>query len=116
MNGTTEQRMTNIKIDGNNLYREESFTDLSFVTVRRLSPVKPDGSPDEARDPIFTAMTQLMSPNGPLPVTCFIEEAKTLVEAMEKLPDAIERTVRNMIAEAREMQRQEASKIVIPGR
>ena len=116
MNRSAEQRMTNIKIDQNNLYREESFTDLTFVTIRRLSPVKPDGSPDEAREPIFTAMTQLMSPNGPLPVSCLIEGAKTLMEAMEKLPEAIEQTVQKMIAEAREMQRQEASKIVIPGR
>ncbi len=107
--------MTDIKINVDNLYREEAFTDLTFATIRRLSPVKLDGSPDESREPIFTGMTQLMSPNGPIPVQCLIEGAKTLSEAAEKLPAAIEKTVQAMIAEAEEMRREEASKIVIPG-
>jgi len=36
-------------------------------------------------------MTQLMSPNGPIPVQCLIEGAKTLQEAADKLPAAIEK-------------------------
>lgn len=112
-NGTT--KVTDVKIDPQNLYKEEAFTDLTFATIRRLSPVKLDGSPDDSREPIFTGMTQLMSPNGPIPVQCLIEGAKTLAEAAEKLPAAIEKTVQAMIAEAEEMRRQEASKIVIPG-
>ena len=36
-------------------------------------------------------MAQLMSPNGPIPVQCVIEGAKTLSEAADKLPDAIEK-------------------------
>ncbi|MBN1470266.1 MAG: hypothetical protein JW925_00670 [Syntrophaceae bacterium] len=111
--GTT--KMTDIKIDTNNLYKEEAFTDLTFATIRRLSPVKLDGSPDDSREAIFTGMTQLMSPNGPVPVQCLIEGAKTLSDAAEKLPAAIEKTIQAMIAEAKEMERQEASKIVIPG-
>jgi hypothetical protein len=112
-NGTT--KVTDIKIDPQNLYKEEAFTDLTFATIRRLSPVKLDGSPDDSREPIFTGMTQLMSPNGPIPVQCLIEGAKTLAEAAEKLPAAIEKTVQAMIAEAEEMRRQEASKIIVPG-
>lgn len=112
-NGST--KVTDVKIDPQNLYKEEAFTDLTFATIRRLSPVKLDGSPDESREPIFTGMTQLMSPNGPIPVQCLIEGAKTLEEAAAKLPEAIEKTVQAMIAEAEEMRRQEASKIVIPG-
>ena len=108
-------KVTDIKIDPKNLYKEEAFTDLTFATIRRLSPVNIDGSPDESREPIFTGMTQLMSPNGPIPVQCLIEGAKTLSEAADKLPEAIEKTVQAMIAEAEEMRRQEASKIVIPG-
>ena len=113
---TTETKMTDIKIDVHNLYREETFTDLTYVTIRRLTPIKPDGSMDENREPLFTGMTQLMSPNGPVPVQCIIEGAKTLTEAAESLPAAIEKEVRQMIADAREMEREEASKIVIPGR
>ena len=107
-------KVTNIKIDPQNLYKEEAFTDLTFATIRRLTPVNIDGSPDESRETLFTGMTQLMSPNGPIPVQCLIEGAKTLGEAAEKLPEAIEKTVQAMIAEAKEMERQEASKIIVP--
>ena len=113
---TTAPKMTNISIDPNNLYREEAFTDLTYVTIRRLTPVKADGSVDESREAIYTGMTQLMSPNGPIPVQCLIEGAKTLSEAAVKLPDAIEKTVQEMIAEAQKMEREEASRIVVPGR
>lgn len=61
-------------------------------------------------------MAQLMSPNGPIPVQCVIEGAKTLSEAAAQLPDAIETAVKAMIAEARERQDQESSRIVLPGR
>ena len=117
MSTAGEPRITSIKINVDNLYREESFTDLTYATIRRLTPVKADGtSVDETRDALFTGMTQLMSPNGPVPVQCVIEGAKTLAEAAAKLPDAVEKAVREMIAEAREMERQEASRIVVPGR
>jgi hypothetical protein len=109
-------RMTNIKMNPDNLYREETFTDLTYASIRRLTPVNIDGSVDESRDTIFTGMAQLMSPRGPIPVQCLIEGAKTLSEATEKLPDAVEKTVRAMIAEAEEMQRKEESRIVMPGR
>ncbi len=115
MNNAGTSKITDIKVDPNNLYKEEAFTDLTFATIRRLTPVKIDGSIDESRAPIFTGMTQLMSPNGPIPVQCLIEGAKTLSEAADKLPEAIEKTVQAMVAEAEEMRRQEASKIVIPG-
>lgn len=109
-------RMTNIKMNPDNLFREETFTDLTYASIRRLTPVNIDGSVDESREIIFTGMAQLMSPNGPIPVQCLIEGAKSLSEATEKLPDAIEKTVRAMIAEAEEMQRKEESRIVMPGR
>jgi hypothetical protein len=111
-----ESKITDIKINTDNLYKEESFTDLTFVTIRRLTPIKVDGSVDESREAIFTGVTQLMSPNGAIPVQCVIEGAKNLSEAAAKLPAAIEKTVQEMIAEAKEMQRQEASRIVVPGR
>lgn len=116
MNTTAESRMTNIAINPDNLYREESFTDLTYATIRRLTPVKADGSADEGREALFTGMTQLMSPNGPIPVQCLIEGAKTLSEAAAKLPAAVEKAVQEMIAEARAAEREEASRIVVPGR
>jgi len=116
MSADNQARITDIKINPDNLYREESFTDLTFVTIRRLTPINMDGSIDESREDIFTAMTQLMSPNGPIPVQCLIEDAKNLAEAVSLLPAAIEKTVQEMIAEAREMQIKESSRIVVPGR
>lgn len=109
-------KITDIKIDLNNLYKEESFTDLKLATIRRLTPINIDGTTDEKREAIFTGVTQLMSPNGPVPVQCIIEGAKNLSEAASKLPEAIEKTVQAMIAEAKEMQRQESSKLIVPGR
>ena len=108
-------RIAEIKIDPNNLYKEEAFTDLTFATIRQLTPVKIDGSVDESREAIFTGMTQLMSPNGPIPVQCLIEGVKNLSEAVAKLPEAIEKSVQAMIAEAQEMERKESSRIVMPG-
>ena len=115
MNTPDESRITNVKINTDNLYKEEAFTDLTYVTIRRLTPIKIDGSIDESREAIFTGMTQLISPNGQIPVSCVLEGAKNLSEAAAKLPEAIEKAVQDMIAEAKEMQRQEASRIVIPG-
>lgn len=108
-------KITEIKINKDNLYKEETFTDLTFATIRCLTPVRIDGSVDETRERIFTGMTQLMTPNGTIPVQCIIEGAKTLNEAADKLPAAIDKTVQTMIAEAKELQRQEESRIVIPG-
>jgi hypothetical protein len=116
MSIANESKITDIKINPHNLYKEESFTDLTFATIRRLTPIKIDGSIDESREAIFTGMTQLMSPNGPIPVQCILEGAKNLSEAAAKLPEAIEKAVQAMIAEAQEMQRQESSRIVVPGR
>ena len=110
----SETKITSIKIDANNLYKEESFSDMTYVSIRRLTPVKLDGSADTNRETIYTGMAQLMSPNGPVPVHCMIEGAKTLEEAVAKLPEAIEKTVQEMIAEAREMERQESSKLIVP--
>ena len=110
----SEPKITNIKIDVDNLYKEESFSDLTYVSIRRLTPVKPDGSVDAGRETLYTGMAQLMSPNGPVPVHCMIEGARSLEEAIAKLPETIENTVQAMIEEAREMERKESSKLIVP--
>jgi hypothetical protein len=104
-----------IEVDTTNLYREEIFTDLKVATIRRLTPTLPDGSDDPARPVIFVGQTTLMSQAGPVPVQCPIE-ATSLDAAMNGFPVAVNQAVERMIEEAREMQRQEASRIVVPGR
>ncbi len=108
-------KITEVKVNKENLYKEEAFTDLTYATIRCLTPVKIDGSIDGSREPVFTGLTQLMTAKGPIPVQCVIEGAKTLSEAVDKLPAAIEKAVQAMIAEAKEIQRQEASRIIVPG-
>ena len=103
-----------IKVDKSNLYREESFTDLKVATLRRLSPIKEDGTPDPSRPTLFTGETTLMSDRGPLPIQAPIE-AKDLNEAMDKFPEAVQAAVERLIEQAREMQPQQMSRIVVPG-
>ncbi len=112
----TEEKkaITDMDVDFGNLYKEEAFTDLKVASIRQLTPIKVDGSRDESRDILFTGHTQLMSQMGPLPVQCEIA-AKDLQEALEKFPAAVQVAVEKMIEEAKEQQRQEMSRIVVPG-
>jgi hypothetical protein len=105
--------LENISVDKAGLYREEMITDLKAASMQVLTPIKADGSVDETREKRFVAQTQLMSRAGVLPVTAPIEAA-SLADAIEKFPEAIKEAVDRMVEEAREMQRQEASRIVVP--
>ena len=107
------QSLTEVKVDTSHLYREEVFTDLRIATIRRLSPVRPDGSPDPTRPALFSAQTTLMSQAGPLPVEAPIDAA-SLEEAAAKFPAAIQEAVDRLLEEAREIRRREASRIVVP--
>ena len=97
------------------MYREENFTDLKLASLRGFTPVDSDGSVDEGRTPIFFGYTQLMSPNGPVPVHCQIE-AQTLEEAAEKFPQAMGQTVDKVLEQAKTVQREKSSSIIMPGR
>jgi hypothetical protein len=108
------QHLTELRVDTSNLYREETFTDLRVASIRVLMPVKADGSPDPSREPLFSGQTTLMSAAGPLPVQCPLD-AKSLVEAAERFPAAIREAVERLVEEARELQRRESSRIVMPG-
>lgn len=107
------QMVDEIRMDTKSLFREETFTDLRVGSIRRLQPVTADGSPDASRPVRFIGQTQLMSQMGPLPVQCEIEAA-TLQEAIDKFPEAIKVAVDELVAEARELQRREMSRIVAP--
>ena len=109
-----QQSLNDIKVDVANLYREESYTDLKVASIRRLNPIKSDGSPDESRRPIYIGQTHIMSQMGPIPVQGEID-ASNLSEAVEKFPQAMQVAVEDMIEEAQERKRQESSKIVVPG-
>ena len=108
-------------VDKANLYREESITDFKVASIRRLVPVKPDGSEDPDRTPIFVGHTQLMSPEGPLPIQSRIE-ADSLEGAMDAFPTVMKQALREVIAKLQQMQKQQETKqkddshIIVPGR
>ena len=106
--------LSEIKLDAKSLYREEVFTDLRVGTLKQLTPVTSDGSRDMGRPMAYVGETQLMSQVGPLPVQAPIE-AENLQEAMERFPAAVQRAVEAMVAEVKELQRKEMSRIVVPG-
>ncbi len=104
-------------VDANNLYREEAITDLRVATIRILKPIKADGSDDPSRTPLFYGHTQLMSPEGPIPIQSDLK-AKTLDEAIREFPSSMEKAMQEIIESIREMQREqmqrEQSRIITP--
>ena len=102
-----------VELDPRNLYREDVFTDRRAGSIRRLTPVTVDGSPDSARPVLFSGQTQLLTPAGILPLG-FEIEASTLEEALKKFPDGVKVALEQAIDEARELRREAASRIVVP--
>jgi hypothetical protein len=109
-----QQSLENIKIDGDNLWKEENFTDLKVGSIRKLTPIKIDGTEDDSRKPTFSATTNIMTPGGALPISGEIEAAN-LEEAVEKFSDAINAAVKQLQDDMIRYQQEQASKIVTPG-
>lgn len=114
MSSDGPQSLSDIEVDRTNLYREEVITDLKIASLRVLTPITVNGEQDPNRSVLYTGETQLMSQMGPVPVHAPIEAA-SLEEALQKFPEAINAAVERLMEEAREMQRREANRIVVPG-
>ena len=102
-----------IQMDTANLYREEVFTDNTVGTLRRMVPVTANGEIDNSRATQYVGSTQVMTNAGPLPLS-FEIEASTLTEAAAAFGDAAKEAFEKTMEELREMQRQQASSIVVP--
>jgi hypothetical protein len=105
-----------------NLYREESVTDLKVGSIRCFTPIKADGTKDETREAMFVGHTQLMSPQGMVPLQAPIK-AVQLEEAMKKFPEAMQQAMEEMMERAKRIQdeqglagQQDDSRIILPGR
>jgi hypothetical protein len=96
------------------LYREEMFTDLRMGTIRRLIPIKADGSDDTSRKIRFSGQAQIMTPSGALPIS-FEIEANTIGEAAAAFGPEAEKAIEDTVRKLEEMRRQAASGIVLPG-
>ncbi|MCU0977498.1 MAG: hypothetical protein MUC71_14490 [Steroidobacteraceae bacterium] len=101
------------KMDSQDLYREDMYTDRRVGTIRVLTPVKSDGTPDPVRPTSYVGQAQIMTPAGALPLS-FEIEAKTLAEACEGFADGARMAFEETMKELQEMRRQQASSIVIP--
>jgi hypothetical protein len=102
-----------IQLDAAGLYREDVFTDRRAGSIRRLTPVTAEGADDASRPVLFSGQTQLLTPAGVLPLG-FEIEAQSLQEALKKFPDGVKVALEQAIDEAREMRREQASRIVVP--
>jgi hypothetical protein len=104
-----------ISMDAAALTREEVYTDSRVGTIRKMTPVNLDGELDNTRPVQFVGSTQVMTPGGALPLS-FEIESETLEGAVAGFGDAAKLAVERTMEELKEMQRQQASSIVVPGR
>lgn len=109
-----EGKEQKVKFNQQNLHQEEVFSDLTVGSIRRLTPVKPNGEPDKNRTILFVGQSQIYTQHGPMPIQ-FPIDAKSLQQAMEKFPTAMEEFVAHLVEEAKELQRQEQSRLIVPG-
>jgi len=113
MFGEKEINDVDLSVNEDNLYQEEFFTDFDMASIRRLTPVKPNGIRDKSRNLVFVGNLNLMTPQGPLPIQAAIE-AKHLKEAIEKYPDAMKDALRDMQEKVKKLQQEKESKIIVP--
>jgi len=101
------------KMDPKSLYREEMITDRKVGTIRVLTPIKSDGSPDSGREVTYIGEAQLLTSVGTLPIN-FEIEAKTLDEAVSRFAEVAKEAVERTMKDLQELRRQAASSIVVP--
>jgi len=101
-------------MDPNGLFREENYTDQKTGAIRKLMPVKADGSDDPDRNAEFFGSAQVMTPMGAMPLN-FALEGTTLGEAAEDFAGKAQLAVEEAGRELERMRREQASKIVVPG-
>jgi len=110
----SEVKQTDIKMNADNLYQEETFTDRRVGTIQRLTPVTPSGNRDDARPVVFLGQTQILTPAGALPLS-FEVDADSLENAIEKFGDGAKGAVSEAMERLEEMRREQASSIIVPG-
>ena len=101
------------QMDADSLYLEEMFTDRRVGAIRRLSPVKRDGSPDPARQMIFVGQAEIMTNMGPVPIN-FEIDGTSLDEAVAGFSAAATAAIERTVQQIQEMRRQAASQLVVP--
>jgi len=109
-----DMRTPDVKMDVASLYREEIYTDRSAGTIRVMTPVKRDGSPDPTRPPVYVGEAQILTNMGPLPIS-FEIDADNLGDAVDGYGEAAKEGIERAVRELQEMRRQASSSILVPG-
>ena len=109
-----ELNTLDLSVKQDNLYLEESFSDLDMTSIRRLTPVRPNGLKDKNRKQIFVGHLNIMTPQGPIPIQSPID-ARNLKEAMEMYPVAMKTAMKKMKEEVEKLKERQESRIIVPG-
>ena len=110
---TMKSEKPDLHMDHAALYREEVFTDRKVGSIRRLMPVKADGSTDAARAPVYTGEAQLLTSVGALPLS-FEIAAKSLDEAASKYGEAANLAFEQAVEELQNLRRRASSGLILP--
>jgi hypothetical protein len=108
-----DERNQDPQMDPAALYQEEVFTDRRVGAIRRLTPVKADGSVDPARPALFVGQAEIMTNMGPVPIN-FDIEATSLDQAVAGFSTAAAGAIERTVQQIQEMRRQAASQLVVP--
>jgi hypothetical protein len=109
-----ELNTLDLSVKQDSLYLEESFSDLDMGSIRRLTPVKPNGLKDKSRKQIFVGHLNIMTPQGPIPIQAPID-AGNLKEAMEMYPGAMKIALKKMKEQVEKLNKEQESRIIVPG-
>jgi hypothetical protein len=104
-----------LTMDSSSLYREEVFTDRKVGTIRVLTPVQVNGSPDLGRQVLYVGEAQLLTTAGALPLS-FEIDARSLDDAVSKYAASAKQAFERAIEELQELRRQASSSIIVPDR
>jgi hypothetical protein len=110
---TPDDKRREPKMNPADIYREEIFTDRKVGTIRRLTPVKTDGSTDERRKVIYVGQAQLLTGVGAVPLA-FEIDAGSLDEAIKNFSEVAKQAVEQAVKELQELRREAASSIIVP--
>ncbi|WP_144395489.1 hypothetical protein [Pleionea sediminis] len=109
-----QDSLPDMSMDSENLYQEQVFTDQKVGSIRILTPIDSEGNTDTSRKVQYLGQTQVMTPAGALPLH-FELEVDNLKEAVNQFAEGAKEALEKTMEELKEMRRQQASSIVVPG-
>jgi hypothetical protein len=109
----SEDRNREPSMDVNALYQEEIITDRKVGMLRRMTPIKSDGSRDHERPVLFIGQAEIMTNMGPMPIS-FDIEAPSLDQAIAGFGGAAAAAIERTVQQIQELRRQQASQLVVP--